>query len=127
VIRNVLELHLDNDTIETVLAELGDVMLTTATAAPSDFPLIDSGTVRQYDYGLTLDEVTVTFDADLEIGMPTSNVESFVDASGGQVVDEDDDWATVRLSAVRLICVAQVRSELDQAEITEVSVGLADD
>lgn len=127
IIRQLLELTLDDEAIESVIDDLGDAIVSTVKAAPPQFPLIESGTVREYDYGLRLDEVTVDFDADLQVGLSSAAAYTFVHASGGEIVYDDGDWTTVRLSKVRLRCVAQVRSELDEAEVTVVSIGLVDD
>ncbi len=127
VIRNLLGRLLDGEAMEAVLQGLGDVIVSAVKPAPSDFPLVDSGTVREYDYGLTLDEVTVDFDADLEVGLTSSVAETLLATSGGEIVNDDGAWTVVRLSEIRLRCVAQVRSELDQAEITDVWIGLADE
>lgn len=127
VIPHLLELFLNDEEIAAVLEDLGDVMVSAVKAAPPEFPLIDSGTVREHDYGSRLDEVTVDFDADLEIGLAPSIAETLLAASSDDIAYDDGDSTVVRLSEVRLRCVAQVRSELDHAEITEVSIGLADE
>lgn len=117
------------------MAGLGDVMIAAIKAAPPDFPLVDLSTVREYEYGLRLDEVTVDFDADLEVSLAPSTVQAVVDPTevwiytgdefSGEIV-ADGEETTIHLSAVRLRCVAQVRSEHEHAEITEIAIGLVD-
>ncbi|GAA2165489.1 replicative superfamily II helicase [Humibacillus xanthopallidus] len=126
VVRGLLELLVDDSSIARILDDLGDVIVTAVRAAPTGFPLIDSGTVYEYDYGLRLDEVVVEFEADLDIGLSPGSAHDYADVLGGRIVYGDDDWASV-LVPVRLRCTAQVRAEFEAAEITEVVISLSDD
>ena len=124
ILRQLLELFIDDESIDQILEVLGDVIVTSVSAAPPAFPLIDSGIIYEYDYGLRLDEVTVDFDADLEVNLPPNIARTHVDHLGGRIVYDDGDRTTIRLSLVRLRCIAQVRSELDVVEITELSISV---
>jgi len=124
ILRQLRELFIDDESIDQILEDLGDVIVISVSAAPPGFPLIDSSIIYEYDYGLRLDEVTVDFEADLEVGLPPTIAHRHVDHLGGRIVYDDSDWTTIRLSSVRLRCVAQVRSELDVAEITELSISV---
>lgn len=126
ILRELLELLIDDESIDRVLHDLGDVIVGSVSAAPPGFPLIDSGTVYEYDYGLRLDEVTVDFDAVLEIGLPPNIAHANVAYLGGRIVYDDGDWTTIGLS-VRLRCIAQVRFEHEDAQITEASISIGED
>lgn len=122
ILRRLFARFLDVDVIERILEVLDEVMVTSVSAAPSAFPLIESGTTYEYDYGLSFDQVTLDFDADLEVDMPTDLARSHIENLGGRITYDDGDWATVLLTSVRLRCVAQVRSELDIVEIIDFAV-----
>lgn len=125
IVRSLLGLTLPVDKIDSVLADLGDVIVISIRAAPAEFPLVDSATVREYDYGLRLDEVSVDFDADLELSLAPSAALALFGQSHGLIAYGADE-SEIHFLAVRLRCVALVRVEHEHAEIGESSIGVVD-
>lgn len=126
VIRGLLDLELDERSIASVVAALGDVVVNSVGAAPTAFPLVESETVHEYDYGMRLDEVAVTFDAVLSVGLPSALIRQVGDALGGFVDYDDGERASIELAA-RLLCTAQVRVEFEDTELVEIEISLSDD
>jgi hypothetical protein len=124
LIERLLELDFDQAEIDRVTAEMGDVMVVAVAAAPVGFPYIESAVVREYDYEMTLEEVTLGFDADLEVGLPKWAAKPLLDSGSATIVEQEDDWVTIAVSGVELECSAQLRVEFEQAEITELWIGL---
>lgn len=124
VLRALLELIVDDATSDDILTNIGDTIVQTIHASP-DRPFVESGTLHETDYRLTLYEGTVAFVADLYIGVAASVAEVLRAATGGEIVERDDDWAVVELT-VSLQAVVQIRAELGSAEVTGAIVRLND-
>lgn len=127
LLERLLEIDFDQEKVDEATAEMGDVMVVTVAAAPAGSPLIESGVVREYEYEMTLEEVTLGLDADLEVGLPTWAAQPLLDSGSATVVEQDDDWVVFALPGVELECAAQLRVEFEQAEITELWIGLRED
>lgn len=121
--RRLLEGFFDQAKTDEATAEMGD-MLVTVAAAPAGFPHIESGVVREYEYGMNLEEVTLGFDADIEIGLPAWAAKALLDSGTATVVGQDSDWAVMAVPGVEMECTAQLRVEFEDAEITELWIGL---
>lgn len=124
LLERLLERYFDQAKIDEATAEMGDIMVVTVAAAPAGFPHIESGVVREYEYGMTLEEVTLGFDADIEIGLPAWVAKALLDSGTATVVQQDSDWAVIAVPGVEMECTAQVRVEFEDAEITELWIGL---
>lgn len=119
LIAGLLAEEVDHPAIDLAIDDLGDVMVNSLVASPADLPYIESRHMYEYEYGLSLDEVTLGFVADLEVVLKIPVAEALARVSGGYVLEIEDPWATVRMPAVELFFVAQVRSEYESAEIVE--------
>lgn len=118
-IAGLLAQVLDQTAVDLAVDDLSDVMVNSLAASPTDFPYLESGNMYEYEYGLSLDEVTLGFVADLEVVLMIPVAKVLAGISGGYLLDVEDPWATVRMPAVELFFVAQVRSEIESAEIVE--------
>jgi helicase len=125
IVRSLLKLALPDGEIDRVVADLGDVIVTATRAVPMDFPLVAAATVREYDYGMRLVEVTVDFDADLELSLSPSIARHLLSKLHGYVAYGGEE-SELQFLAVRLRCVALVRSEHEHAEIAESSIDVVD-
>ncbi|MFI5714112.1 hypothetical protein [Kribbella sp. NPDC051620] len=127
VIENLLRGHFDEGRIAAAITTMGDVMVVSVASAPADFPLIQSGVVWEHEYGMTLEEVTLGLDAELEISLPDWAAAPLISTGAAATAYVEDAWVTVALRGVELECTAQLRVESEQAEITELRIGRRED
>lgn len=117
-----LEFMVDDATSSDILSNVGDTIVQSVHASP-DHPYVDYGTVHETEYGLTLEEVTVSFVADLRVGIAANLAEVLRVATGGEIAERDDDWAVVKMIVI-LRAEVQIRAEFESAEVTEAIVRL---
>ena len=127
LLEGLLQLYFDQAKIDEATAEMGDVMVVTVAAAPAGFPLIESDVSHEYEYGMTLEEVTLGFDADIEVPLPTWAAKPLLDSGTATVVEQDRDWAVIAVPGVEMQCTAHLRVEYEDAEITELWISLRED
>lgn len=123
VLRALLGLIVDEATSHDILSNVGDTIVESVHASPPDHPVIEYGTVHETEYGLTLEEATAVFVADLRVGISAKLAEVLRVATGGEIAERDDDWGVVKLS-VTLRAVIQIRAEFETAEVTDATVRL---
>jgi helicase len=123
VLRALLELIVDEATSHDILSNVGDTVVHSVHASPPDYPLVEYGTVHETEYGLTVEEATVAFVADLRVGVAANLADVLGVATGGEIAERDDDWAVVKM-VVSLHAVVQIRAEFESAEVTEAIVRL---
>lgn len=123
VVGSLLRDDLDDEAVDQVAVVLGDVMVVSASAGPPEFPYIESSVVSEYEYGMTLEEVSLGFDASLELDLPEQAAAPLI-AHGGVVREVDEGWVTVALTGVELVCTAQLRVESGQAEIAQLLISM---
>jgi len=127
LLERLLELYFDQAKIDEATAEMGDVMVVTVAAAPASFPLIESGVIHEYEFGMALEEVTLGFDADIEVRLPTWAAKPLLDSGTATVLEQDPDWAVIAVPGVEMECTAHLRVESEDAEITELWISLRED
>lgn len=127
LLERLLELYFDQAKIDEATAEMGDVMVVTVAAAPASFPLIESGVIHEYEFGMALEEVTLGFDADIEVRLPTWAAKPLLDPGTATVLEQDPDWAVIAVPGVEMECTAHLRVESEDAEITELWISLRED
>ncbi|WP_228721216.1 helicase-related protein [Arthrobacter sp. 260] len=123
VLRALLDLIVDEATSHDILSNVGDTIVQSVHASPPDHPVVEYCTVHETEYGLTLEEATVVFVADLRVGIAANLAEVLRVATGGETAERDDDWGVVKLS-VTLRAVIQIRAEFETAEVTDATVRL---
>lgn len=99
-----------------------EIMVSAVAPAPDpDFPYIESARLDEYDYGLVLDEVSLGFDADIElVALPRAAAEDLIRSGHAVLVlDEDPDVVDVRVEALPFVFTGQTRTEAEQSEMLE--------
>jgi len=127
LLERLLQPYFDQARIDQVTADMGDVMVVSVAAAPAGLPLIESGVDYEYEYEMTLEGVTLGFAADLEFTLPTWAAKPLLDWGTASVLEQDAHWVAMAMPGVELQCTAQLRVEFEEAEITEVWIGLRED
>jgi hypothetical protein len=104
----------------------GDIMVTKVVAGPEGFPDIESNLIEAYPDGLSLFEVVLGMEVDIELGgVPVTVAQQLLgQAVNATVVDVDGAWATVTIPAFPLAATAVVNDLLEQAEVVEYSVNV---
>jgi len=77
--------------------------------------------------GMTLEQVTLGFNADIEVALPTWAAKPLLDSGTTTVLEQDPDWAVIAVSGVEMEITAHLRVESEDVEITELWISLRED